>query len=77
MAWYLYKNMENDIEPLFHKSKGKVFYGQEPLNGESTTTECEVNCELLAALTQVAQRGSPSCSRPQPATDNGVRDGRS
>ena len=28
-------------------------------------------------VTEVAQLGSPSCSRPQPATDNGVRDGRS
>ena len=26
--------------------------------------------------TEVAQWGAPSCSRPQPATDNGVRDGR-
>ena len=27
--------------------------------------------------TEVAQWGAPSCSRPQPGTDNGVRDGRS
>ena len=27
--------------------------------------------------TEVAQWATPSCSRPQPATDNGVRDGRS
>ena len=27
--------------------------------------------------TEVAQWGTPSCSRPQPATDNGARDGRS
>ena len=56
---------------------GKVFYGQEPPSGESTTTECAVNYQLLAAITEVAQFGTPSCSRPQSATDNGVRDGRS
>ena len=28
-------------------------------------------------FTEVAQRVAPSCSQPQPATDNGVRDGRS
>ena len=57
--------------------EGKVFYGQEPPNGESTTTECAVNYQLLAVITEIAQWGTPSCSRPQPAMDNGVRDGRS
>ena len=51
--------------------------GQEPPSGESTTTECGFNYQLLAVITEVAQRGAPSCSQPQPATDNGVRDGRS
>ena len=32
------------------KGKGKVFYGQEPTNGESTTTECGVNYQLLAVI---------------------------
>ena len=32
------------------KKKGKVFYGQEPLSGESTTTECGVNYQLLAEI---------------------------
>ena len=27
--------------------KGKVFYGQEPPSGESTTTECLINYQLL------------------------------
>ena len=31
----------------------------------------------LQKFTEVAQWGAPSCSRPQPAMDNGVRDGRS
>ena len=53
--------------------KGKVFYGQEPPSGESTTTECGVSYQL----TEFAQWGTPSCSRPQSATDNGVRDCRS
>ena len=30
-----------------YKSKGKVFYGQEPPSGESTTTECGVNYNVL------------------------------
>ena len=46
-------------------------------SGESTTTECGVNYEQLAVITEVAQCGTPSCSQPQLATDNGVRDGRS
>ena len=32
----------------FKKVKGKVFYGQELPSGESTTTECGINYELLA-----------------------------
>ena len=59
------------------KGKGKVVYGQEPPSGESTTTECGFNYQLLAVITEVAQWGAPSCSQPQPAMDNGVRDGRS
>ena len=59
------------------KGKGKVVYGQEPTSGESTTTECGFNYQLLTVITEVAQRGASSCSQPQPATDNGVRDGRS
>ena len=57
--------------------KGKVVYGQEPPSGESTTTECGFNYQLLAVITEAAQWGTPSYSQPQPATDNGVRDGRS
>ena len=30
--------------------KGKVFYGQEPPSGKSTTTECGVNYQLLAVM---------------------------
>ena len=48
--------------------KGKLFYGKEPRSGESTTTECGVNYQLLAVITEVAQWETPSCSRPQPAT---------
>ena len=49
----------------------------QPPSGESTTTECGVNYQLLTVITEAAQWGTPSCSQPQPATDNGVRDGRS
>ena len=58
------------------KVKGKVFYGQEPPSGESTTTECGVNHQLLTVITEVAQWGT-ICSQPQPATENGAREGRS
>ena len=34
----------------FRTYKGKVFYGQEPPSGESTTTECGVNYQLLAVM---------------------------
>ena len=32
------------------KKKGKVFYGQEPPSGESTTTESGVNYQLLSVM---------------------------
>ena len=67
----------NDELVIGGSKKGKVFYGQEPPSRESTTTECGVNHQLLAVITEAAQLGTPSCSQPQPATDNGVRDGRS
>ena len=35
---------------MFIKEKGKVFYGQEPPNGESTTTECGFNYQLLPVI---------------------------
>ena len=31
----------------------------------------------MSAFSKPAQWGTPSCSQPQPATDNGIRDGRS
>ena len=62
---------------IYDYTKGKFVYGQEPPSGESTTTECGFNYQLLTVITEVAQWGAPSCSKPQPATDNGVRDGRS
>ena len=62
------------IRYMFPIYKVKVFYGQEPPSGESTTTECGVNYQLLAVITEAALWGTPSCSHPQPATDNCVRD---
>ena len=62
---------------MFTYKKSVVFYGQEPPSGESTTTECGVNYQLFAEITEAVQWGTPSCSQPQPATENGVRDGRS
>ena len=62
------------VDPWVNYPTPMVFYGQEPPtpSGESTTTECGVNYQLLAVIIEVAQWGTPSCSRPQPATDNGV-----
>ena len=51
-----------------NSKKGKAFNGQEFPSGEYTTTERGVNYQLLAVITEVAQWGTPSCSRPQPAT---------
>ena len=33
--------------------KGKVFYAQETPSGEPTTTECGVNYQLLAVITEI------------------------
>ena len=62
---------------IYLSHKGKVVYVQEHPSGESTTTECGFNYQLLAVITEVAQWGAPSCSQPQSANDNGVRDGSS
>ena len=75
--WLFNVYMDGVVREVNVRVKGKVFYGQEPPSGESTTTECGVNYQQLAVITEVAQWETPSCSRPQPATDNGVRDGRS
>ena len=71
------KNNYNNNKIAILNCKGKVVYGQEPPSGESTTAECGFNYQLRAVITEVTQWGAPSCSQPQPATDNGVRDGRS
>ena len=34
----------------FQENKDKVFYGQESPRGESTTTDCGVNYQLLAVM---------------------------
>ena len=59
----IYANVNIRAEKKYtHKGKDKVFYGKEPPSGESTTTECGVNCQLLAAITEVAQWGTHGCS---------------
>ena len=40
----------NKLPADIRKGKGKVFHGQEPPSGESTTTECRVNYQLLAVM---------------------------
>ena len=39
-------------------NEGKVFYGQEPPSGESTTTECGFNYQLLAVIYWSSPMGS-------------------
>ena len=81
----LYQKMIQNLMNLFGvemkvnlQSKSKVFFGREPLNGESITTILWGQLSTTYSnVTEVAQWAAPSCSRPQAATDNGVRDGRS
>ena len=40
------------------KKKGKVFYGQEPPSGESTTTESGVNYQLLSVMHRSSPQGN-------------------
>ena len=59
----------------------KVFYGHDSPTEESANTAYGVNFQLLsemllyATVCKVAQWATHSCSRPQLATDTGVRDG--
>ena len=51
--------------------KVKVFYGQEPPSGKSTTTGCGIILSTTCSnAAEVAKWGVPSCSQPQPATDS-------
>ena len=76
--WFsIYSSAEMGLINRSLISKGKVFYGQEPPSGESTITECGVNYQQLAVIYWSSPMGNSSCSRPQLATDNGIRDGRS
>ena len=60
-----------------NSSKGKVFNGQEPPSGESTTTECGFNYQLLAVIYWSSPMGSSQLQSTTPATDHSVTDGRS
>ena len=42
--------MSSQVKHTHSKGKGKVFYGQEPPSGESTTTESGVNYQLLSVM---------------------------
>ena len=43
-------NLNEKLKTRTVTGKGKVFYGQEPHSGESTTTEGGVNYQLLAVM---------------------------
>ena len=43
-------NWKMSVILMVSKGKGKVFYGQEPPSGESTTTESGVNYQLLSVM---------------------------
>ena len=42
--------MPNMLINIASRQLSKVAYGQEPPSGESTTTECGVNYQLLAVI---------------------------
>ena len=50
MEIQLYKLFPQDMIRDIYKGKGRVFYGQQPPSGESTTTECGVNYQLLTLI---------------------------
>ena len=64
---------------ISNRGKGKVFYGQESPRRESTTIYCMWGklSTTCSNATEAAQWSTPICSRLQPATNNGVRGGRS
>ena len=69
--------------PLSHKGKCSCLWGKKLSMAISLPVEnllpqnVGLIINYLQYYTEVAQWGIPSCSRPQPVTDNGVRDGRS
>ena len=64
-----------DIQGLVKKGKSSMARSLPVENLLPHNARSIIN--YLQKSTEVAQWGTPSCSRPQPATDNGVRDGRS
>ena len=75
--WWPSILMATGSNPADYTLKGKFFYGQEPPCGESVTTKRGFNYQLPAVIYWSSPMWSSLFSRPQPATDNGVRDGRS
>ena len=53
----------------------KSAMARRPHSGESTNGLHSQLSTTCSNETEVVQLAAPSCSRPQPATDNGVRDG--
>ena len=51
-------NSKNGINTDGRKQEGKVFYRQEPFSGESITTECGVNYQLLAVIYRSSKMGN-------------------
>ena len=45
----------NSTNEITKRKIRKIFYCQEPQSGESTTTECGVNYQLLVVTTEAAQ----------------------
>ena len=60
-----------------YKGKGKVFYMARSLPVDNLLPQNVGSIINYFQYTEAAQLGTPSCSQPQPATDNGVRDDRS
>ena len=55
------------------RSKCELFYSQESSRGEFTTRDCGGHLSTTYSnATEIAQRGILGCSRPQPATIDGM-----
>ena len=50
-------DLKKTMPPLI-KNKSRVFYGKEPPGGESTTTECGFNYQLLTVIYRSSPMGS-------------------
>ena len=70
-------NVSKVGESILHRERDRLMNGKmvKSSMAKSLPVENLVNYQLLAVIYWRRPMGTPSCSRPQPATHNGVRDG--